>query len=416
VTKRYFLNICCAGCWALFVVFVTSAKAYEFPPYEGLSLKVNGQVAESYSTNVTYASRSEDRVEDFLTNFSLSGGLIYDGIRRTVELNGFLYRQLLTNKGTLENSSERIYFISRNDFSKYDSITISDTYVHTQVPGTLVDKGLNYEQCQKLIDLYGRDQVTKLYPECDKFAEQFGRTIGRLDSFSNTINLVYNRNLGERFNITAGYIFSQRWSPEEGATDSDVNLLRFGANYGLSAATNFSLAYSYQNSSYDPGSNINLKRVNAGIRHYITERLYVEIEAGKDFSSSTDSTDIEASVSGDIDKKTSVRIAYSRGADVSSETEDVFRNWRVSGNVKRELMEDLNVSFSGFYGQGDFVSANITDTFVGGSFDISYNFWRGKLGELVSGRMGYTYSNLDSTDGARGYSRTGLDAGLSVSF
>ena len=79
-------------------------------------------------------------------------------------------------------------------------------------------------------------------------------------------------------------------------------------------------------------------------------------------------------------------------------------------------MEDLIFSLSGFYGQGDFVSAEVTDTFLGVGADISYTFWRDKFGKSVDGRLGYTYSDLDSTDAERGYSRIGLDAGLTVSF
>jgi hypothetical protein len=323
---------------------------------------------------------------------------------------------MLTAKGTIENSSERAYVIFRNEFSKYDSITISNTYIHTQVPGT-INQGLDPQQCQKLIDLYGRDLVVKLYPECDKFKEEFGRLTGRLDSYSNTVNFTYRRDFGERFNITTGYIFGQNWSPERGTTNSDQNILRFGMNYGLSEATIFSLAYSNERTKYDNGSDINIERVNAGIQQYITERLYVQGKVGMDFSSShNDSTDIEASLSGEINEKTSATIVYSRGINISSGTEDVFKSWQISGSVNRELLEDLSVIFSGFYGQGQFASAGVTDTFLGASFDISYELWRDKSGKSVNGRLGYTYSNLDSTDKERNYSRIGLDAGLSVIF
>jgi hypothetical protein len=416
VLRRFFLIICFAVYWILFVAFLTSANAYEFPPYQALSLKISGQVVESYSNNITYASKNEDRVEDLLTNLAFTAGLKYEGARNTVELNGFLNRQMITEKGTIENSSERVDAVLRNDFSKYDHITVSNTYVHTQVPGT-IDEGLNREQCEKLIDIFGRDQVVKLYPECNKFEEEFGRVTGKLDSYVNTANLTYVRDITERFNITAGYIFSQRWSPEKGTTESDRNILRFSTNYGLSAVTIFSLAYSYENARFDSGTDINATRVSAGIRQYITERLYVECKAGMDFSSThNDSIDIHASLSGEIDKRTSARIVYSRSANISSDTEDVFRNWQVSGSVSRALLEDLNGSLSFFYGQGDYVSADITDTFVGASFDISYNFWKDKLGKSVNGRMGYSYSNLDSTDVERNYSRFGANAGLSVSF
>jgi len=398
------------------VFIAASANAYEFPPYKGLSLKVEGQVAESYSNNVTYASKNEDRVEDLLTNFNLGAALKYERPRHSVGLSGLLNRQILTEEGTLENSSERVNVIFRNEFTPYDRVTVSNTYTHTQVPGT-IDEGFNREQCEKLFDLFGGDQAVRLFPECEKFTEEFGRISGRLDSYSNTVNLTYGRDIAEHLNITAGYQFSRRWSPEEGTTDSDQNGVSFSANYELSAATVFSMSYDYENSRYETGSNIYIQRVRAGIRQYITERLYAEARAGMDVLSNNDeSTDIEAALSGEVDKKTAARLAYSRGVDISPQTEDVFKNWQVSGNVSRALLKDLNISLSGFYGQGDFVSAGTTDTFVGAAFDISYNFWQDKLGKSVKGHMGYTYSNLTSTDEDRNYSRVGVGAGLSVSF
>jgi hypothetical protein len=134
------------------------------------------------------------------------------------------------------------------------------------------------------------------------------------------------------------------------------------------------------------------------------------------FSSSTDNMEIEASVTGQIDEKTNSNIAFFKGDRISSDREDIFRSWRVTGGLTRELSEDLRSSISGFYGQGKFVSIDVIDSLLGGSIDLSYDFWRDKKGKNIGGNMGYTYSDLDSTEENRSYSRSGVTLGLTAGF
>ncbi|MBI5664807.1 MAG: hypothetical protein HZC49_06940 [Nitrospirae bacterium] len=72
------MAITASGCLVFFFLFISSASAYEFPPYEGLNLKIDGQLAESYSNNITFASENEERMEDILTVLDLGMGLQYE--------------------------------------------------------------------------------------------------------------------------------------------------------------------------------------------------------------------------------------------------------------------------------------------------------------------------------------------------
>ncbi len=135
-----------------------------------------------------------------------------------------------------------------------------------------------------------------------------------------------------------------------------------------------------------------------------------------DFTSSSSNIAIEASVIGQIDDKTTSNISYLKGDEISSDREDLFRNWRVTGSLTRELSEDLSGSISGFYGQGKFISIDVTDSLLGGSINLYYEFWRDKKGMNISGDIDYSYSNLDSTDENRSYSRNGVTLGLKMGF
>ncbi len=134
------------------------------------------------------------------------------------------------------------------------------------------------------------------------------------------------------------------------------------------------------------------------------------------FTPSINSTSIETLFTGEIDEETTAHISYSKGIEISSDQEELFNSWQVNGQFSRYLLEDLHSSLSGFYGQGEFVSAGVTDTLIGAYIALTYNFWKNKRGATVKGSVGYSYSNLDSTDINRGYDRNSVNLELTASF
>ena len=135
-----------------------------------------------------------------------------------------------------------------------------------------------------------------------------------------------------------------------------------------------------------------------------------------DFTPSSDETSYDAVLTAEIDEKTSATIDFSRDIRTAIDREDVFRNWRVTGRVRRLLMDDMDVFLSAFYGEGDFVSAEVTDTLLGASVSLNYFFWQHKRGARINGNLGYTYSILNSTETSREYDRSSVDATLSIVF
>ncbi|MEW6601333.1 MAG: hypothetical protein AB1499_10230, partial [Nitrospirota bacterium] len=211
--------------------------------------------------------------------------------------------------------------------------------------------------------------------------------------------------------------YGSKWSPEEGTTDSRRSNGNIRINYGFSPITVFSWAYNYSDTRYKEREPISRQSVSIGIRQYITQLFYINGRIGMDYSSSsTNNTKVEASLTGPIDEKTALNIAYLKGDEISSDREDLFRNWRVTGSLTRELSEDLISSLSGFYGEGKFVDLDVIDSLLGVSLNITYDFWEDKKGKSIRGNVGYTYSDLSSTDENRSYSRSGVTLGLTVGF
>ncbi len=392
----------------------TSADAYEFPPYQGILLKVLGNISESYSNNVTFASEEENKVEDFRTMLNFGVDFQYTGKRRNLGLEGRITRQLFEGSSGIRNPSEYMKFNFRNEFSKNDSVTLRNTFSHTQEPGSnredfdLVKCRADYENTGK--------SLTQIELLCNEF-EELGRFAGRFDDYSNDVSISYTRIIDESFNINTSYSNGLNWSSTDGTNDSRNDSLGARLNYKYSEATRFTLGYSYQLSSYEEGDDISRQSYNVGITQYITKHISLSGNVGKNIvSSGSNSVSLEATLRGELDEKTSSSLSYSQGTDISANQGDTFKNWQLSGVVTRVLLENLKSSLSAFYGQGEYSSTEITDTFVGVNANISYNFWRAKRGSSITGNLGLAYSDLESTDETREYTRNSVNSSMTVTF
>jgi hypothetical protein len=254
----------------------------------------------------------------------------------------------------------------------------------------------------------------------ETFENEFGRIQGRYDSYNNGLGFQYNRIINKYFNAGINYDNGFYSNSREGAKDLYKNGVRLGVNYLHSAATDFSLSSSFSKSEFEGGGDISTYLISAGVGHYITKRLHFKAGAGVNVSSRGEDRntrqDIDISLSGQIDKNTNVSLSYTRGVQLSADTGNLFNNWRITGRLTRQLLEYLNCSITGFYGQGEYDLTGVTDTLAGASASLSYNFWRGKRGSAIGGRLGYTYSDLDSTDEGRGYERDSWSLGLTAAF
>ncbi len=413
---RYFVIILTAFL-GTFLVVTLPASAYEFPPYQGLTLKILGNISESYSNNTTYALDRDNRVEDFETMLNFGLDFKYTGKRVSLGFSGNIQREIFESSSDVSNPSEnaRLYFIS--EVTEYDRISVSNDFTHTKVPGQ--NQGLfAYDQCKENNENIGlpSDIVESL---CNEFLEEFGRFKGRFDSYSNSLNLNYSKTISEQLSVGTSYNYGQFWSDDVGTNDSDTHNIRLSMNYKYSQPTSFSLEYYYRISIFERGEDISRQSFTAGIKQYITRRLYFDGSIGADRTISgigDDSIRGNATLTNEISNKTSATLSYSQGTNISANTDDTFENWKITGRLSSQLLEDLNGSISAFYGKGEYSLTNVTDTLLGSSINMSYMFWHSKRGSSMSGNLGYTYSDLDTTDVTRGYTRNSINTNLTLAF
>ncbi len=404
------------SCWII-LLFNLSVSAYDFPPYEGLTLKISGDISESYSNNITYASDREDEVEDFTTLLDLGLDFQYIGKRRFMLFAGNIRRELFEPQANVRNPSENASLIFNNEFTEYDKINLSNTFTHSRVPGKS-QGGFDVDNCIEKYEEQGQssDEVESI---CNEFAEQFGRHRGRFDSYSNSSGITYNRIISEYFTVRTNYNYRHNWSDDEDTRDADHHSIGLSANYQYSQPTMFSLSYIYRISTYEERDDISRQSITTGIRQYITKRLYFDGNIGADLAisdSGDDSITGNATLTGEIDPISTAAISYSQGTSISANTDDTFENWRVTGRLSKQLLEDFKGSLSAFYGKGEYSSTGVEDTLLGAGINFSYNFWRSKRGSNIRGNLGYSYSDLDSTNENRVYTRNSVISSLTLAF
>ncbi len=399
----------------IFFLMITSADAYEFPPYRGLKVKLIGNIVENYTNNVTYASDNENRIEDYRTMVKLGLDFQYTGKKHFYRFSGMAHRQIFEESSDNLNKSENFDMIFINEFTKYDKITLQNTYRHTMEPGRITGD-FDLASC---IDSYENFPLSSSDIEllCSEFNEQFGRFSGVFDSYSNDFSIKYYKGVSDILNFAVKYNYVKNGSSAEGTNDSDRNKFGLLLNYHYSQTTSYALSYNYVLSNYEKGNDISTKKINAGVTQYITKGTSFTGSIGKIFvSSGRDSIEIKGGISVGVDEKTSANISYSQGIRITNNTNDTFKNWRLSGTLIKAMLKDLNGSLSVFYGKGEYSETDVIDTLQGASINLSYVYWEGMRGSKLGMNIGYSYSNTDSTVESREYTKNSINSGMTLAF
>jgi hypothetical protein len=293
-------------------------------------------------------------------------------------------------------------------------VRLRNTYTHTKVSGSFEGIYVD-EECRKLFIEYGIDAVRN-DPRCSIFENEFGREQGEFDAHRNTVYFNYSKDFSHKVNINTAYRNEIYETSNDTLNDSLTNYINFHVSYKLNNTISFFLSYAFSDTSYDKGNDITTDSVRFGVRKYITKMIYFDGYVGMVFAPTSNSTTIDALLTGELDEKTSVSIDFSQDTRSAIDRDDTFENWRINGRINRNFTEDMSSTFSAFYGEGDFVSAQVTDTLVGAAASFNYIFWLHKRGARITGISGYTYSSLRSTDKNREYDRSTISASLTVAF
>jgi hypothetical protein len=357
------------------LIILLSSSTYAFP-YKGVDLKLRASITEVYNDNLTLSK--EDKKEDFITGFRVHFDAVYEGKRRSLFLKSRINQQLRARYTDLQNSSQYITLDFTNDFSIYDSIRLTDNFSHYRLPAG--------------------------------FEQEFGRVSGRRETLNNSIALSYQRAFSERINMNTSYAFSQSFHPDSESGDSSSQRLNFNTGYRYGIASTLSLIGSYSRNNF--GNSIYNFGLGLNQQLYITKKSYITGNVGLRGNSNNDiSLDLNVAYRNQIDERNDMSLTFSTGQQFVDFGGDIFDNWQISANLKRELSSKLNSSISVNYGEGTYSSVDITDKLLGADLSLSYSFL-----EDLSGRVSYRYSNLDSTGENRGYFNNVISLDLAKTF
>jgi len=368
--------------WGLMILslLLINSNAYSFP-YKGLDIKAYGAISGMYDDNINFAKTNKK--DDFITTLGLGMDLAYEGKRRSITFGGNINFSNHLKFKDIKDSSESLKLNFINEFSDYDRISFGYNYSHSNTPGS--------------------------------FEEEFGRVSARQELFNNNFNLNYTREIyfSKNFVLSTKYNYSLNRITGETTNESSQNTLGIDMNYLYSIYTTFLFSYSYYYSQ--SSSDVSINTATLGLKQNITERLIFNGSAGVNIVSSNNNKDstqnINISLTDEIDENTSAKLSFVKTDETISYTADVFSNWQINANFERQFLQSLKGSFSGFYGQGTLVSANITNTFLGANLAFTYEFW-----ENLNGTFTYTYSNFNTTNEMGGYIRNTISLGITKAF
>lgn len=410
---RYYKTFLATTCLWVLIFTVTSSTIYSFDnadddasvndrldlsltrlidylsySYKGFDIHITEiAVSETFDDNVTLANENER--EDFITDAGLGVGVKYEGKNRTLELIGSVTQRLFARNSNFDNTTEDVILSFQNEFSEYDRMSLNNFFTHSNEP------------------LFFRE---------DFFEEQFGRGGGRFEYFRNRFNIDYSRDITKQLTTIVRYDnYLDAFSGVD-IEDSLLNKASVEADYLFSSATTALFSYDFTNRRFEGGNDASINTVTAGIRQYITKKLYFDGRTGLNFIDTFDDGNLTkplyfASFTYQKDTDTIARLSFEKKNDTSPYVEDIFDRWKTTASVSRQLLERLWGSFSVFYGDGEYISSNFKTRLLGANSTLRYD-----ITKYLKGNMTYTFSESDSNIETAGYTKNTFLLGLTAEF
>ncbi|MBN2097698.1 MAG: outer membrane beta-barrel protein [Candidatus Omnitrophica bacterium] len=365
----------------IFAFLLLATAAFGFDA-EDLDVQVRANVSETYDDNITFAH--QDAKKDFITSFSLGTDLKYEQKMRSLSLAANIFQQLFADCSDFNNTSQDLSLDYKQELSKYARLSLLNRFSHSYEPRS--------------------------------FEDAFGRSGGRYSYYRNRFSLGYIKDISKQLSVGARYANELNEISREDLADSYLNNFGLDATYFLSSNNILSGSYDFSNRNFNPGSSASTNSLATGLRHYFTEQLYFDGRAGLDiinsfFEKSYTKPLIFAALTSDIDETAQASLSFSQQYTTTSYTQDLFKQWRLSAALNKQLFKRLNCALSAFYGEGEYVSSSITDELNGASCSLRYD-----LNEQLTGTLSYSYTSVDSNLNTREYSKNRISLRLSYDF
>ncbi|MCF6158936.1 MAG: hypothetical protein E3K32_10270 [wastewater metagenome] len=357
--------------------------------YRGVNIKLLGvSIGETYDDNITFSETDEE--EDFVTDISFAVGVSYEGKRNTFGLVGNISSQIFAKNSEFNHVAEDVDLKFMHEFSEQDRINVKNSFYHSEAP------------------LFFRD---------DFFDEQFQRTDGRFDHYRNRLDIDYQKDISKQITGTIWYGNNINAFSGVDIAASYTNEAGIEADYLLSSLTQFSLSYDFRNIQFENDEDATINTVTAGVRQYITKKIYFDGAVGLDFIDSFEDGEeftrplYAASFVYEVSDRTEATVSFTKRDETNPYVSDVFHQWRTSVGFKRQLSERLKCALSAFYGDGEYVFSNFEREFLGGRATLGYDITKN-----LSGNFTYAYSDLNSNISTAEYEKNTVFLGLVAEF
>ncbi|MDD5072661.1 MAG: outer membrane beta-barrel protein [Candidatus Omnitrophica bacterium] len=350
--------------------------------FHEVEVKVHGAVYETYDDNITYVK--DNKIGDFYTKPSVGASLIYEGKTSTASVSGNYYHEFYADNSGFDNNSGDVTAAFASELSKYDRITLSDTWTRTYEPRS--------------------------------FEDQFGFVGGRYSSDRNRVNFGYARDVSQHFGLSTRYSNEYNAYSRNDIAKSFLNTAGIEGAYILSSDFTIFTAYDFSRRDFDNGPHATTNTWTGGFRKFLTKQVYVDASTGVDFIRAYSGNEFAKpfgtiALTDDINDRTNASLMFSKRYNTISYQEDIFDQLQVSGQINHEITRKLTGTVSAFYGRGEYVNTGQIDDLVGASAGLAY-----EINDKWKARALYSFSNQDSTSYFSEYRKNTVTFGLATEF
>ncbi|MFA5147889.1 MAG: outer membrane beta-barrel protein [Candidatus Omnitrophota bacterium] len=347
-----------------------------------IEVKPHAAVYETYDDNITYVK--ENKISDYITKPSVGATLIYEGKTTSIAVDGNYYHEFYIDNSGFDNNSGDVTAELNSELSKYDRISLRDSFSKTYEPRS--------------------------------FEDQFGFIGERYDSSRNRVDFGYARDVSQHFGISTRYSNEYNSYSRDDIAKSFLNSGGVEGSYIVSSDLTFFTAYDYSRRDFDEGPHATTNTWSGGFRKFLTKQVYVNASTGVDFIKSYGDTDYTKPfglilITDDISDRTNASLMFSKRYSTISYSEDIFDQWQVSTSLNHEITNKLTGTVSAFYGQGKYIAMEQEDKFIGSSAGLYYDIndkWRASAE--------YSYSKQNSTSSFSEYRKNTVTLGLKAEF
>ncbi|MDY6934889.1 MAG: hypothetical protein SVZ03_11815 [Spirochaetota bacterium] len=318
-----------------------------------------GSISEMYDDNIT--ASSDDQEYDFITYLMLGLGINHEGRFQSLTLAGRTYQQFHINNQEDNYNSQDLTLDYIYNSSRRSRFQLADTFNH--------------------------------YPEPRSFEVLFGRTDVRVGYYSNIFELTYLKTLSRYFSFNIRYT-NQLYNYSGGEVcDSYSNGAGVGVEYSWNNSNIIYPFYDFTYTKYDTGEANSEQMAGIEYRHSFTRQFYTNCCIGGVYIITIDGTQntypyLLTSITYEIDENNTINVLFIKQTNVVGYSEDPFENIRISGEASRQMLRDLSLSLSAFYGYGEYTLSDTTTELIGVTTSLAYD-----IKENIEGSLVYTYTN-----------------------